>query len=224
MQKRVVAERADLGVAFDGDADRALFVDVAGEFVDGDATMWVLANNLKSHEELTGNTVVATVMSNLGLEIALQSKGIKLRRTDVGDKYVLEELIRSGAALGGEQSGHIIFPKLSLAGDGLITTIAVLRVMRDKNKSLAQLKLGMQRYPQLLVNVRVREKRPFDDMPVVRDLAREIEDRLGTQGRLLLRYSGTEPLARVMIEGKSKEMIQAQAEQLVKTIKAELGT
>ena len=137
---------------------------------------------------------------------------------------MLEELIRSGAALGGEQSGHIIFPKLSLAGDGLITTIAVLRVMRDKNKSLAQLKLGMQRYPQLLVNVRVREKRPFDDMPVVRDLAREIEDRLGTQGRLLLRYSGTEPLARVMIEGKSKEMIQAQAEQLVKTIKAELGT
>jgi len=224
LQKRVVAERADLGVAVDGDADRALFVDVAGEFVDGDATMWVLANNLKSHEELTGNTVVATVMSNLGLEIALQSKGIKLRRTDVGDKYVLEELIRSGAALGGEQSGHIIFPKLSLAGDGLITTIAVLRVMRDKNKSLAQLKLGMQRYPQLLVNVRVREKRPFDDMPVVRDLAREIEDRLGTQGRLLLRYSGTEPLARVMIEGKSKEMIQAQAEQLVKTIKAELGT
>jgi phosphoglucosamine mutase len=223
LQSRVLAERADLGVAFDGDADRALFVDATGEIVDGDATMWVLANYLKSRGELIANTVVATVMSNIGLEIALRSQGIDLKRTDVGDKYVLEELIRSGASLGGEQSGHIIFPKLSLAGDGLITTIALLRVVHDMGSSLAQLKLGMQRYPQLLLNVRVREKKPFDEIPVVHELTRTIENQLGNQGRLLLRYSGTEPLARIMIEGPSDEMIRTQAETVADVLRSELA-
>ncbi|HEX7530185.1 MAG TPA: phosphoglucosamine mutase, partial [Pyrinomonadaceae bacterium] len=142
LQRRVVEERADLGVAFDGDADRALFVDASGNFVDGDATMWVMADDLKSRSELTGDVVVATVMSNIGLEIALRSRGIKLTRADVGDKYVLEELIRSGAVMGGEQSGHIIFPRLSLAGDGMITTLSLLRAMRHHNKTLAELGAG----------------------------------------------------------------------------------
>jgi len=224
LQDRVAQERADLGVAFDGDADRALFVDSAGVFVDGDATMWALANYLKDHDELRGDTVVATVMSNIGLEIALRSGGIKLTRTDVGDKYVLEELIRSGASLGGEQSGHIIFPKLSLAGDGIITTIGLLRAMRDQSKSVADLTKGFARYPQVLVNVRVREKKAFEDLPAIKNLASEIERSLGDRGRLLLRYSGTEALARVMIEGENQKKIEAQANSLAGAIRAELGS
>ena len=223
LQDRVVQERADLGVAFDGDADRALFVDSGGKFVDGDATMWALATYLKTRGELSGDTVVATVMSNIGLEAALRSRGIKLTRTDVGDKYVLEELIRSGASLGGEQSGHLIFPKLSLAGDGMITTIALLRAMRDQSSSLADLTEGFKRYPQLLVNVRVRKKPPFDKLPEVQKLVDKTERQLGDRGRLLLRYSGTEPLARVMIEGENQSQIEAQANALAEAIRSELG-
>jgi len=223
LQHRVVLECADLGAAFDGDADRALFVDEHGTLVDGDATLWVMANYLKSRGELTGDTVVATVMSNIGLEVALRSRGIKLTRADVGDKYVLEELISSGAAVGGEQSGHIIFPRLSLAGDGMITTISLLRAMRDENKPLGVLTKGFQRYPQVLVNVRVREKRPFEELPAIRRLALELEQKLGDRGRLLLRYSGTEPLARVMIEGESESEVKAQANALAEAIRAELG-
>ena len=223
LQDRVAAERADLGVAFDGDADRALFVDANGELVDGDATLWVIANYVKGRRELTKDKVVATVMSNIGLEVALHSRGIELVRTDVGDKYVLDELLRSGATIGGEQSGHIIFPKLSLAGDGMITTLCLLRAMRDQNRSVAELTQGFQRYPQLLVNVRVREKRPFEELPRVQLLTRQIEENLGDRGRLLLRYSGTEPLARIMIEGESESQIEVAANELASAIKAELG-
>lgn len=224
LQRRVIEEQADLGVAFDGDADRALFVDAGGKFIDGDASMWILANYLKERGELTGDTVVATVMSNIGLEVALRSRGIKLARTDVGDKYVLEELIRTGAVMGGEQSGHLIFPRLSLAGDGMLTTISLLRAMRDHNKTLAELAGGFKRYPQVLVNVRVKEKRPFEDIPEVRQLRHEVERKLGDRGRLLLRYSGTESLARVMIEGESESEVKAQANALAEAIRAELGT
>jgi phosphoglucosamine mutase len=223
LQHRVLEERADIGVAFDGDADRALFVDAAGRFVDGDATLWVLAKYLNARGELSSNTVIATVMSNIGLEIALKSQGIKLTRADVGDKYVLEELIKSGAALGGEQSGHIIFPKLSLAGDGILTTLCLLRVMREDKLSLTELTSGMQRYPQLLVNVRVHEKRAFQELPSVQSVARQIENELGDRGRLLLRYSGTEPLARIMIEGDDEQAIKAQADLLAVAIRRELG-
>ena len=222
-QREVIARHADLGVAFDGDADRALFVDGNGELVDGDATMWVMANYLKSRGELTGDAVVATVMSNVGLEIALRSRSINLTRTDVGDKYVLDELIRSGAAIGGEQSGHIILPKLSLAGDGMMTTLYLLRAMRDQEKSLTALTEGFRRYPQTLVNVRVREKRSFEELPAVQHLAREVEEKLGDRGRLLLRYSGTEPLARIMIEGESEDEVKAHASALAEAIRAELG-
>jgi phosphoglucosamine mutase len=224
LQGRVVEKRADLGVAFDGDADRALFVDAKGNFVDGDATMWVMADDLKTRGELIGDVVVATVMSNIGLEIALRSRGVALTRADVGDKYVLEELMRSGAVMGGEQSGHIIFPRLSLAGDGLITTINLLRAMRSHNKNLAELVAGFQRFPQVLVNVRVRQKKPFETLPAVQRLAEEIRQQLGNRGRLLVRYSGTESLARVMIEGENETEVKSQANALAQVIKAELGS
>src|SRR5262249_24838419 len=158
LRGRGVKEQADLGVAFDGDADRSLFVDSEGNFVDGDATLLALGNYLKVHGRLKGDVVVATVMSNIGLEIALRSEGIKLVRTDVGDKYVLEELLRLDASLGGEQSGHIILPELSLAGDGMITTLCLLRALSESRKTLAEITAGFKRYPQILLNVRVRQK------------------------------------------------------------------
>jgi phosphoglucosamine mutase len=223
LQAQTIKNRADLGVAFDGDADRALFVDAHGLLVNGDGTLWVLARHLQSRNELNQNTVVATVMSNIGLEIAFQSEGIRLIRTDVGDKYVLEELLRLGASIGGEQSGHIIFPRLSLAGDGLITTLSLLRAMTEKGKDLHELTEGFQTFPQILVNVDVKVKRPFTEVPAIQDLAREIESELGSQGRLLLRYSGTESLARVMIEGKSQHEIEKHANALVSVIQQTLG-
>ena len=223
LQECVVNEGADLGIAFDGDADRALFVDAAGKYVDGDATMWVLANYLNSREELVGHLVVSTVMTNLGLEVALRDRDIKLARTDVGDKYVLDELLRTKAVLGGEQSGHIIFPKISLAGDGIITAIKLLRVMHDEGKSLAALTEGFSRYPQTLVNIRVKHKVPFETIPAVNAKAEEIADILGERGRLLLRYSGTEALARVMIEGENEQQVHALADELSSVIKNEIG-
>jgi phosphoglucosamine mutase len=223
LRDRVLAEHADLGVAFDGDADRALFVDARGTMIDGDATLWVLAKYFDARDELSGRRVVATVMSNLGLELALRSRGVELARASVGDKYVLEELLRTGASLGGEQSGHIIFPRVSLAGDGLITTLFLLRAMQDSQQPLHLLAEGFTRYPQTLVNVRVREKRPFADVPEIDDASRRVEARLADQGRLLLRYSGTEPLARIMIEGQRQDEIEQLAAELAAVIGRSLG-
>lgn len=225
LQQKVREESADIGVAFDGDADRALFVDASGDFVDGDATLWALTRHLNGLAKIKHGMVVATVMSNIGLEIALRSLGVQLVRTDVGDKYVLEELLRTGATLGGEQSGHLIFPELSLAGDGLITTLCLLRAMVDDGgKTLSHLTAGFNRYPQILVNIRVTEKKPFDEMENVRVLAQEIEAELGDRGRLLLRYSGTESLARVMIEGENQKEIEVSANRLATAIKEEIGS
>ncbi|HEX9630414.1 MAG TPA: hypothetical protein VF961_10375, partial [Pyrinomonadaceae bacterium] len=184
---------------------------------------WVLANYLHARGELDQQAVVATVMSNVGLELALKSRGMSLVRTDVGDKYVLDELLRRGATLGGEQSGHIILPKLSLAGDGLITTICVLRVIAEERKSLQQLTEGLQVFPQILINIKVKQKRPFDEVPSIHEVSREIENELGSHGRLLLRYSGTEPLARVMIEGPSQPLIENFAHRLAVVIEQTLG-
>jgi phosphoglucosamine mutase len=223
LQRRVVEEGAHLGVAYDGDADRALFVDARGQLVDGDATLCVLARRMQERGELDGDRVVATVMSNIGLELALRSRGVELLRADVGDKYVLEELLRTGSALGGEQSGHIIFPRLSLAGDGMLTTINLLRAVVESGRGLDELTEGFRRYPQVLVNVRVREKVPFEEVEEVARASREVRERLGEGGRLLLRYSGTEPLARVMIEGQSQEEIDALAEGLAAVIRRNLG-
>jgi len=223
LQQKVVKERADLGVAFDGDADRSLYIDNHGIFVDGDATMWALASHLQSHGKLKDNTVVATVMSNIGLEIAFRSAGIKLVRTDVGDKYVLEKLLELGASLGGEQSGHIIMPELSLAGDGMITALCLLRALRESRKTLSEMTAGFKQYPQILVNVEVREKVPFAELPSVQVAVAEVEELLSQKGRLLLRYSGTERLARVMIEGEHQRQIEEYAAKIARAIETEIG-
>ena len=223
LRDKVMKEQADLGVAFDGDADRSLFVDSEGNFVDGDATLLALANYLKAHRQLKGDVVVATVMSNIGLEIALRSERIKLVRTDVGDKYVLEELLRQDASLGGEQSGHIILPDLSLAGDGMITTLSLLRALSESRKTLAEITAGFKRYPQILLNVRVRQKVPFSELATVQAKVRHVEELLSQKGRLLLRYSGTEPLARVMIEGENQQEINEWAGQIAEAIQREIG-
>ncbi len=223
LQARVIAEKADFGVAFDGDADRSLFVDERGELVDGDATLWIMAQHLQEQGKLNKSTVVATVMSNIGLELALNSKNIKLLRTAVGDKYVLEELLKTNSSVGGEQSGHIIFPHHSLVGDGMQTALFVLEALRKNSVTLAEMKNGFRQFPQILVNVRVREKRPFEEVPEITAAASEIENELGETGRLLLRYSGTENLARVMIEGNDQTEIEEQANRLADVIKKILG-
>ena len=223
LREKVVSARADLGVAFDGDADRSLFVDGKGHFVDGDGTLWALASHLQSHGKLKDNIVIATVMSNIGLEIAFRSAGIQLVRADVGDKYVLEKLLQLGASLGGEQSGHIIMPELSLAGDGMITALCLMRALRESRKTLAEMTAGFKQYPQILVNVRVREKVPFNEMASVRAVVAEVEELLSQKGRLLLRYSGTENLARVMIEGENQNQIEDYSARIARAIESEIG-
>jgi phosphoglucosamine mutase len=223
LQAKVVETGADLGIAFDGDADRALFADENGEIVDGDATLWVLARYLRSHGKLANSTVVATVMSNIGLELAFKQEGIDLVRANVGDKYVLEQLIATGSEIGGEQSGHIIFPAISLVGDGMMTALLLTRAIREKVVSLSEAASGFVRYPQTLKNVKVREKRPFADVPEIAEAASRVEGELDGHGRLLLRYSGTENLARVMIEGKDQAVIESQAMRLADVIGAALG-
>ncbi len=223
LQEAVIVEGADFGVAFDGDADRSLFVDEKGDLVDGDATLWIMAQHLKAKGGLYGETVVATVMSNIGLELALDSIGVKLLRTSVGDKYVLEELLKTRAAVGGEQSGHIIFPNHSLVGDGMQTALFLLEALKEGGRTLSEAKKGFTQFPQILVNVRVNEKRPFDEVSEIMEGARKIEEELGDTGRLLLRYSGTENLARVMIEGKDQSEIEEQANSLANVIQGSLG-
>ena len=223
LQKRVLDEEANFGVAFDGDADRSLFVDEKGNLVDGDAVLWIMANHLQEAGKLNNQTVVATVMSNIGLEIALSSKDIKLVRTAVGDKYVLQELLDTNSAVGGEQSGHIIFPFHSLVGDGMLTTLFLLEAMAAKDKSLSEMTEGFIKFPQILVNVKVREKLPFESVAEIAEAAAKLEDELGAKGRLLLRYSGTENLARVMIEGENQTKIEAQANSLAEIIKKVLA-
>jgi phosphoglucosamine mutase len=223
LRRRVVEEGADLGIAFDGDADRSLFVDRNGDFVDGDATLWVIANYLDEQGILSGRTVVATVMSNLGLEVALRRKNIKLIRANVGDKYVLDQLLQTGASLGGEQSGHLIFPELSLSGDGMLTSLFLLKVMIATGGPLNELVADLPKYPQTLLNVKVREKRPFEDVPAIAAAASAIESELGEKGRILLRYSGTEPVARIMIEGEDQAAIEGQAAKLAEAIREAIG-
>ncbi len=223
LQAKVLETKADLGVAFDGDADRALFVDETGAIVDGDATLWIMAKAMKAKGELRSGKVIATVMSNIGLELALKSLDVELVRASVGDKYVLEELLRTGSEIGGEQSGHIIFPQNSLVGDGMMTALRVFKAVVESGRPFSEAVDGFKRYPQILVNVKVGEKRPFDDVEAVRKASAETEKILAGSGRLLLRYSGTENLARVMIEGKDQEQIEALANGLAETIKAALA-
>jgi phosphoglucosamine mutase len=211
------------GVAFDGDGDRAIFADERGRIVDGDAVMLMCARQLKAEGRLRGDTVVATVMSNIGLELALAESGITLRRTQVGDKYVMEELLRDGFSLGGEQSGHIIFTDYLFTGDGLATALGVLRVVAATGRPLSSLAAQLVTYPQVLVNVRVRERRDLASVPAVADAIAGVEARLAGQGRLLVRYSGTEPLLRIMLEGRDRNEITEWANEIAGIVKRELA-
>ena len=223
LSEAVVASNARLGVAFDGDGDRALFIDQAGRVVDGDAILLMAANYLKDHGRLPGNAIVATVMSNIGLEIALRDRGIEMVRTQVGDKYVMEEMIKRGLALGGEQSGHIIFSDHLFTGDGLATALNVLRIMADTGKELAELASALVCYPQVLVNVRVREKTDLQMVPAIAETMKKVEEGLAGNGRLLVRYSGTEPLLRIMLEGKDDAEIKGWADEIAGVVKAHLA-
>jgi len=223
LARAVVNGRRRLGVAFDGDGDRAIFVDRHGRIVDGDAVLLMCAKHLKAAGQLPGNVVVATVMSNVGLEIALREAGIRLARCPVGDKYVAEAMAAHGAALGGEQSGHVIFSGFMPTGDGLMTALQVLGVMADTGRELDDLAAELVAYPQVLVNVRVARKPALSTVAVLARAMGELEDRLDGRGRLLVRYSGTEPLLRIMIEGERQDEIQAWANALAERAKQELG-
>lgn len=212
-----------MGVAFDGDGDRAIFVDHEGRVVDGDAVMFMCARHMKSQGRLNGDALVATVMSNIGLELALRDAGIELVRVSVGDKYVMEEMIKRGIAMGGEQSGHIIFSDHLFTGDGIATALNVLRTMADTGRELADLAGELVVFPQTLVNVRVRNKAALESVPAIAKTMARVEQRLAGQGRLLVRYSGTEPLLRVMIEGKDQQEIQGWAREIADSVREHLG-
>ncbi len=219
----VVARDCRLGIAFDGDGDRAIFVDRRGHVVDGDAVLLILALDLHRRGRLAGDTVVATVMSNIGLEIALRDRGLRLIRTPVGDKYVMEEMLAGRYVLGGEQSGHVILTEHLPTGDGMATALAVLRVMADTGRELADLAADLQTFPQTLVNVRVREKIPVDRVPEIQAAVSRVEDALDGRGRVLVRYSGTEPLLRIMIEGEDQATVQAWAEEIADAVRGTIA-
>ena len=221
--RETVIRNANLGICFDGDADRALFADDSGQVVNGDAIMLLLARELKQRGELAQNIVVATTMSNMGLEIALRESGIRMLRAPVGDKYVLEEMQKSGAVLGGEQSGHIILSREATTGDGLLTARRVLEIVARNGKSLRQLVAGLKVFPQTIKNVRVREKRPLAQVPEVAAAIQQAEQALHGSGRVNVRYSGTEALARVMIEAESKDQVEQHATAIAQAIQKTLG-
>jgi phosphoglucosamine mutase len=223
LRAAVLESGTSLGVAFDGDADRAIFIAGNGRIVDGDAVLLIAARALHAAGKLDGDLVVATVMSNLGLERALDREGIRLLRTPVGDKYVLEEMVRAGAVLGGEQSGHVIFRQFATTGDGLLTALRVLEISRNASAGLEELTAGLEIYPQRLQNVRVRERRALHELEVV---AREIEacqQEFGSAGRVLVRFSGTEPLARVMVEGPDLARVDEFTDRIATAIRNEIG-
>jgi phosphoglucosamine mutase len=219
----VKQRHASMGFTFDGDADRALFADEHGNVVNGDAVMLVCARDLHARGELANATVVATTMSNMGFEAALARSGIKMLRAPVGDKYVLEEMQRSGASLGGEQSGHILFPARATTGDGLLTALLVLDVIHRSGRTLGELIADLKNYPQVILNVKVREKKPLDTIPSVVAAIAAAEQELAGTGRVVIRYSGTEALARVMIEAESEKTMRHHAEAIADAIRAELG-
>ncbi len=223
LRAKVLETGAVAGVAFDGDADRCMMVAGSGKLVDGDTILLIAGRLLQKNGHLPGNIVVSTVMSNLGLEKALDELGITMLRTAVGDKYVLEEMIRRGAPLGGEQSGHIIFSEHATTGDGMLTGLSVLAACVSEGKSLDELAAGLTVYPQILLNVRVPERKPLAELPVVSAAISAGERDMAGSGRVLVRYSGTEPLLRVMVEGKEQHQIEAVANSIVAAIRAELG-
>ncbi len=214
---------ADLGIALDGDGDRAIFVDERGEIVDGDEVLAMVGSELHARGRLWNGGIVATVMSNVGLEVALRERGISLVRVQVGDRYVVEEMLRGGYNLGGEQSGHIVFLDHGTTGDGLVTALAVLALMVESRQRLSDLRRVMRRFPQVLVNVPVKERRALESLPAVQQTITRISRELGDNGRVLVRYSGTEPLIRVMVEGEHLPQVEAFGEEIAATIRTEVG-
>jgi phosphoglucosamine mutase len=220
---QVKVHHASMGITFDGDADRALFADEHGRVVNGDAVLLLAARDLQTRGLLANDTVVATTMSNMGLEAALKRSGIQMLRAAVGDKYVLEQMLATGAALGGEQSGHIIFTGRSTTGDGLLTALLLLDIVHRSGKSLSELVADLKVFPQVIVNVKVREKKPLDGIPTVAAAIFAAEQALADSGRVVIRYSGTEALARVMIEAESELLMRHHADTIANAIRAELG-
>ena len=222
LAKTVVAGGYDLGIAYDGDGDRAMFVDGAGTVVDGDAVMLMCAKHMKAEGRLKGDAIVATVMSNIGLEIALRDAGIGMVRCAVGDKYVMEEMIRRDLALGGEQSGHIIFSEYLFTGDGLATSLNVLRTVLATRRTLAELASELVVFPQVLMNLRVQQRVDLKTVPEVAAVIADVESRLAGNGRLLVRYSGTEPLLRVMLEGQDEAEIRRWGQEIIDAVKSQI--
>ena len=223
LRDAVLDRRADFGVAFDGDADRAIFVASSGKVVNGDAVLLAAARAMRAAGRLPGDTVVSTVMANLGLERALERDGIRMTRTPVGDKYVLEEMVRLGAALGGEQSGHVIFRDYATTGDGLLTALRLFEIARRAGAGLDELTADLQVYPQRLVNVRVREKKGLTELPSVAREIQLVEEAFAGAGRVLVRFSGTEQLARVMVEGPDQEQVESFSARIAEAIRREMG-
>lgn len=214
---------ASTGLTFDGDADRCMLAGAHGNVINGDAILLMAARDLKTRGLLAGDLVVATTMSNMGLEAALKRSGIRMLRAPVGDRYVLEQMQENQATLGGEQSGHILFPHLATTGDGLLTALVVLDLMARTGKSIDELTADLKVFPQVIVNVKVREKKPLDAIPPIMKRIHDAEEELKDTGRVVIRYSGTEALARVMIEAESEEAMHRHAEAIAAAIRAELG-
>jgi phosphoglucosamine mutase len=223
LQAAVRQHGAIAGIALDGDADRCIMVDERGEIVDGDELMAILAVELRERGDLRQSTLVATVMSNLGLHVAMRERGVRVVTTPVGDRYVVEEMVRGGYNLGGEQSGHIVFLDHNTTGDGLITCLALLAIMVERGRPLSELRRAMERFPQVLVNVPVAAKRDVAAVPSLAAAVATAERTLGERGRVLVRYSGTEPLLRIMIEGERERQIRELADAIAATARQELG-
>jgi phosphoglucosamine mutase len=221
LQQRVLKEKADIGIAFDGDADRVIVVDEHGREVDGDQIMAILALDLAQRHHLANHTLVTTVMSNLGLEVAMRNAGISIARTAVGDRHVVEKMRELNAHLGGEQSGHIIQLNYATTGDGLLTALALLKIMYTSKKRLSELAACMTKFPQQLVNVPVKERKPIEEMVGVTQAIHQVEHELGDRGRVLVRYSGTELLARVMVEAETEEIVNRTAKFIADAIHKE---
>jgi len=218
ISQEVKEQGADIGIALDGDADRVIFVDENGVEVDGDHIMAICAVDMHRENRLKKNTVVATVMSNIGLDIALKKEGIKMLRAAVGDRYILEEMLQHGYNFGGEQSGHIIFFDLNTTGDGILSALQILAAMKKNNKKLSELSTIMQRFPQVIENVEVKDKKDLDSVPEIKKAIDDAEKKLAGKGRILVRYSGTQPLCRVMVEGQDEKEIKGIAQNLAQLI------
>jgi len=223
MQEAAVGHLADIGLAFDGDGDRMILADERGQLLNGDHVLAICARHLHEQGRLRSPTIVATVMSNFGLEVALRDLGLALARCPVGDRYVWEKMQEVGAYLGGEQCGHVIFREHGTTGDGLVTALEVLRVMLETGKPLSELAQIVQAVPQVLLNIQVREQKELDSIPSVAAATKQAEEAMGSQGRVLVRYSGTQPLARVMLEGTDQGLVNEHAERIAEAIRAALG-